>query len=116
MSELGRSRCGVHRGWYRMFTRSPAGFPAGPVLDGVAAFHLAGSVFLGAQRFLVATELPHRQPVSYRAKRLGVWRVVLWGPGATMAPVQHESWCRRTTPVEKSGARARSRQGARVGR
>lgn len=33
VSGLGPSRCGVHGGWIRMFTLSPAGIPAGPVLD-----------------------------------------------------------------------------------
>lgn len=33
VSGLGPSRCGDHGGWIRMFTLSPAGLPAGPVLD-----------------------------------------------------------------------------------
>lgn len=42
-----------------------------------AAFHLSGSVLLGAQHLLLVTELPRRQPVSCGEKRLGMWRVVL---------------------------------------
>lgn len=43
----------------------------------IAVFHLSGSVLLGAQHFLLVTELPRGQPVSCGEKRLGVWRVVL---------------------------------------
>lgn len=38
----------------------------------VAAFHLSGSVLLGAQHFVLVTKPPWRQPVSYRGKRLGM--------------------------------------------